>query len=133
MIRLRLSACLAVALASVGLASACMAQIAEPIPQRRGVLAKPMKPEPLRDAMLPCPQYGPGFFRQPGGTTCISVSGQIRGEVGIRQRRSRLNDTTSFNSRARMTLDSRTPTDIGTLRLVFRAQGGAGDLYRQGR
>jgi hypothetical protein len=113
----------ALAVSISSLAMPAMAQLAEPIPQRRGTLAKPIKPEPRAEAMLPCPAYGPGFFRQPGSQTCIRVSGSVRGEVGIQGRRSRLNDSSGLNSQARMMLDTRTPTEFGTLRAVMSVRG----------
>lgn len=125
------SAALMMALASFSLAVPAVAQqLAEPIPQRRGELSRPMKQQPQRAAMVPCPEYGPGFARMPGSSTCVRVSGSVRGEVGIQGRRSRLNDSTGFNSQARMMLDTRTPTDIGTFRAVMslRGQTGSGSL-----
>ena len=114
-------------LASGTVAFPAMAQIAQPIPQQRGVLAQPMIKQSPRAAMLACPEYGPGFFRQPGSSTCLRVSGQVRGEAGVRQRGSALQDSTGFNARARVMLDARTPTEIGTLRLVFRGDGKSGN------
>ena len=106
-----------------------IAQIAEPIPQQRGVLAQPMKPLPPRAAMLACPEYGPGFFRQPGSLTCLRISGQVRGEAGLRQRGSSFQDSTGFSSRARVLLDARTQTELGPLRLVFRGDGRTGNNW----
>jgi hypothetical protein len=123
MSRSRRSICFAL-LASVCLAAPAMAQqLAEPIPQRRDALSKPIKPQPQREAMVPCPEYGPGFARQPGGSTCVRISGSVRGEFGVQGRRSQLNDSTGFNAQARMVIDSRTPTDVGTVRAVMSVRG----------
>ncbi len=84
------------------------------------------KPVPAGEKMLACPEYGPGFFRQQGSSTCLRISGQVRGEAGVRQRGSALQDSTGFNSRVRVMLDARTPTELGTLRLVFRGDGKSG-------
>ncbi|MCX7341217.1 MAG: porin [Hyphomicrobiales bacterium] len=124
------SAAMILALASPGLALPARAQqLAEPIPQRRDAITQPMKPQPQRDAMVPCPEHGPGFARQPGGSTCVRVSGQVRGEVGLRDRRSRLNDSSGFNSQARVLFDSRTPTEFGTMRAVISVRGQAGSGF----
>ncbi len=106
-----------------------VAQIAQPIPQQRGILAQPMRPLPPRAAMLACPEYGPGFFRQPGSSTCLRISGQVRGEAGVRQRGSAMQDSTGFSSRARVMLDARTQTELGPLRLVFRGDGRTGNNW----
>jgi hypothetical protein len=124
------SACLVAALASATSAvPAAAQQLAEPIPQRRDAIARPMKPQPQRNAVIPCPEYGPGFARQPGGSTCVRVSGQVRGEVSLRDRRSRLNDSSGFNSQAHLMLDSRTPTEFGTVRAVMSVRGQAGSGF----
>ena len=122
-------ACFLMTLASATVTLPAMAQIAQPIPQQRGVLAQPMKPHHPRDSMLACPEYGPGFFRQPGSSTCLRVSGQVRGEAGIRQRGSALQDSTGFSSRARVMLDARTQTELGPVRLVFRGDGKTGNNW----
>lgn len=124
MVTLLRSAAVLLALATPGLVLPAQAQqIAEPIPQRRDAISRPMRPQPQRDAMLPCPEYGPGFFRQPGVSTCVRIGGQLRGEFGVQGRRSRFNDTTGSSAQARVTLDTRTPTDLGTVRAVMSLRG----------
>ncbi len=102
--------------ASFGLMAAAMPASAE-TPRRTP------RPSPA-ELMLPCPEYGPGFVRAPGGATCVRVGGQIRGEAVMRDRRSRLDG--GLNAQARMTVDSRTETGLGTFRAVMSLKGQTG-------
>lgn len=86
-------------------------------------------PRPAEPALRPCPEHGPGFVRQPGSNTCVRISGQVRGETLIRQRRSHLEPQLDLRSEMRVVIDARTSTDFGTVRLVFRLPGGR-DLSR---
>lgn len=126
---LRKANILIVLLSCAPLAAPAAAQIAQPIPRQRGVLAEPMKPHHRQEALQACPEYGPGFVRQPGSRTCVRISGQVRGEVGVRQRGSNLQDGPGFNARGRIMLDTRTETELGPLRLVFRGDGKSGSNW----
>jgi hypothetical protein len=112
---------LAMALSAAGLPAA-----AQEAPSRR--MPRPA-PEP---AMIPCPEHGPGFMRLPGSTTCVKVSGQVRGEIGVQGRRSRLGDEAwpARRAEARLTTETRSGTDYGQIRAVvsLRAHAGSGRL-----
>jgi hypothetical protein len=96
-------------------------QLAEPIPRRAAPIERPM---PSRSAQqqnaAPCPEFGPGFIRLPGSSTCLRASGQVRGETIVRDRRSQLDDTVQTRVRGTVQLETRTPTDIGPVRLIYR-------------
>jgi hypothetical protein len=81
------------------------------------------KPQLADQKLIPCPSYGPGFFRQPGTTVCLKLSGKVRVETGISDRRSRLEPVTGSAIRADLGLETRTPTDYGTLRTVVVTRG----------
>ncbi len=122
--RSRLRPCLLALALALAAGPALAQQLAEPIPQRREPWAAPSRPPAQqRDAMLPCPEYGPGFFRYPGSSACIQVSGRVRGEVQFRQRGSSLGDTTGMSTRASVGLDVRIPTGLGPARVATRVSG----------
>jgi hypothetical protein len=104
------------------LAAASFPAAAQDAPSRRALRPAP---EP---AMIPCPEHGPGFMRLPGSTTCVKVSGQVRGEIGVQGRRSRLGDEAlpARRAEARLTTETRTGTDYGQIRAVLSLRGNAG-------
>jgi hypothetical protein len=102
-------------------APAVAQQLVEPIPQRRDSISRPSRaPAQQQGAMMPCPEYGPGFARAPGSATCFRIDGRVRGEMQFRQRGSRLGDSVGTSAGVRVGLDARTPTEFGTLRVVTR-------------
>jgi len=52
---------------------------------RDGKPDKPAKSLPLRSAKAanPCAEYGPGFVRIEGSSTCIKIGGSIGAGVGV--------------------------------------------------
>jgi hypothetical protein len=87
------------------------------------------EPEPVEYVRV-CDTYGVGFYYIPGTETCLKVSGYFRYDVGIgffgledvlRKKdfaENRFDTDDTYNKRARFQLrvDSRTETELGTLR-----------------
>ena len=90
------------------------------------------EPEPMEYVRI-CDTYGVGFYYIPGTETCLKVSGYIRYDIGMgdlrpdrRHRQERLdvrtttisdtNDTYDKRARFQLRVDSRTETELGTLR-----------------
>lgn len=78
----------------------------------------------------PCAAHGPGFAALPGTTTCVRVSGYVRGEADVRSSRSGASDRARLNAEARATLDARTDTSAGPLRSVVQVRGRRGEAGR---
>jgi hypothetical protein len=89
-------------------------------PQGKPVAARPV---PQGSKLQPCPEYGAGFVRQPGSTTCFRFGGSVGAEQQFRDRRSSLGDTSRSSVDARLNLESRTQTPYGQLRAVIGARG----------
>jgi hypothetical protein len=84
-------------------------------------------PEPSA-AVQPCPEMGPGFFRQAGSTTCVRISGFVRGEVKLRDRRSEATTPgapagVQPAARADLKLETLTPTANGPFRAMVVVRG----------
>lgn len=91
------------------------------------------EPEPMEYVRI-CDTYGVGFYYIPGTETCLKVSGYIRMDVGggafgltdVQDRQAyyegaygwweEVNDTYDVLARFQLRLDSRTETELGTLR-----------------
>jgi hypothetical protein len=78
----------------------------------------------------PCAGHGPGFHMLPGTTTCLRVSGHVRGEADMRSSRSHGSDRSRLNAEARATRDARTGTASGPLRTVVQVRGRRGEPGR---
>ena len=83
-----------------------------------------------------CPQYGPGFIQLPGTTTCVRISGRVRADYDVGHRRP-VRDRIAgdriggFGTSGRITVDSRTETDYGPLRLIYRMDVGEEGRFRR--
>ncbi len=120
-------------LTAAAVPSGLAAQTFIPVPEPVYETPKTSKPSPAKSSpsgpqladqkMIPCPSYGPGFFRQTGSSVCLKVSGQVRIETGIVDRRSRLEPATGSNVRAGLGLETMTPTEYGTFRTVVVTRG----------
>jgi hypothetical protein len=87
------------------------------------------EPEPMEYVRI-CDTYGVGFYYIPGTETCLKVSGYMRYDIGIGQRglndvidkkdwwdgEYETNDTYDKRARFQLRVDSRTETELGTLR-----------------
>lgn len=80
-----------------------------------------------------CPEFGAGFYRVPGSSTCVQISGRVAAEFGMGPRGGvssfapmRGGDTIGLSSAVRPQIDVRTPTEWGTGRTVVRMRGVAG-------
>ncbi len=86
-----------------------------------------------------CSTHGEGFFYVPGTDTCIRLSGYVRADFGYAQpkgatvvetddfgnvtgvwKNGRTQDATGSHIRARLEVDTRTPTEYGTVRAFLR-------------
>ena len=95
-----------------------------------------LEPWVAPDVARACPQYGPGFIKLPGTTTCVRISGRVRADYevgGRRPTRERLGGERlgGFGTSGRVTVDSRTQTDYGPLRLIYRMDVGEEGRFRR--
>jgi hypothetical protein len=117
------------ALAALCLCDPALAQEGATIPSGKfwqdAPAGKPVaaKPVPQGSQLQPCPEYGAGFMRQPGSTTCFRFGGSVGAEHQLRDRRSGLGDASRSAVDARLNLESRTETPYGPLRAVIGARG----------
>jgi hypothetical protein len=81
------------------------------------------KPALQGSQLQPCPEYGAGFMRQPGSSTCFRFGGSVGAEHQFRDRRSSLGDASRSTIDARLNLESRTQTPYGPLRAVVGVRG----------
>ena len=87
-------------------------------------LAAAEKAVPLEESARPCPEWGPGFVRMPGSSTCVRVTGRVRAEYGTASGRRVSRDSgISPGVAARLDLDTRSQTEFGPLRTVVRVKG----------
>ncbi len=113
------------------LVSALALLLASPMPAE----AQPSRKQPAPEtsaAVQACPELGPGFFRQPGSSTCVKISGFVRGEVRVRDRRSEVitpapssgaSTRIQPTGRADLRLETVTPTANGPFRAVVEVRG----------
>lgn len=114
MTRFAVPLCLAVLLASPAFAQS----LGEPLPGR-GQAKERFDPAKRGQASSPCPEYGPGWVRLDGSTTCVRVGGAVRMDVGKSSRQSGLGTSTG----GMVQLESRSETTLGPVRGVMRVQG----------
>ena len=98
-----------------------------------------VEPEPV-DYVRVCDAYGSGFFFIPGTETCIRFGGYVRsgyekfsvdGTVGGSLTDNVAADDPNFSlwgQRGRLNIDTRNETDWGTLRSVYRLEGGQSNV-----
>lgn len=75
------------------------------------------------DGVRTCPRMGPGFVEIPGTTTCIRIGGRVVAEAGTptRQRLAQPGPGRSgIGARADILFDSRTDTELGPFRAVWK-------------
>jgi Porin subfamily len=77
-----------------------------------------------------CAGHGPGFQMISGTTTCVRVSGRIRGEADVRSKLSGSTDRARLNAEAPATMDARTETGDGPLRTVVQVRNRRGEPSR---
>jgi hypothetical protein len=83
------------------------------------------EPEPLEYVRV-CDAFGAGFFYIPGGETCLKIGGYVRFQTDFGRDRSGTSDWNSF-TRAQLEIDTKTDTDLGTLRGFIGLRGNAGN------
>ena len=67
-------------------------------------------------------ECGPGFLAVPGTRTCLRLAGQVRSDVGARMPGS--DGRVRPQAGGRVTLDARTQTEHGPVRVVLQAGTG---------
>lgn len=92
--------------------------IGEPIPGRGAAKerVKPARAEP--GGTRPCPEYGPGFVRVEGSTSCVRVGGSVRVDMGKSSR-----NGFGTSTGALVQLESRGESTVGPVRGVLRMRG----------
>lgn len=94
--------------------------IGEPLPgkaQPRESYSRP-SPAPAKGAR-PCPEYGAGYVRIEGSSTCVRMGGAVRAEFGKSSHSGYGNRTDGM-----VYLESRTDTALGPMRSVISVRGG---------
>lgn len=114
MTRFAVPFCLVVLLASPAFAQS----LGEPIPGH-GQARERFDPAKRGQASSSCPEYGPGWVRLQGSSTCVRLGGAVRVEVGKSSRRSGFGTSTG----GMVELESRSETTLGPVRGVMRVQG----------
>ena len=106
-------------LAALAVLLALPAAAKEPVggPALKGF--KPVQP----DAARPCPEYGAGFVRVPGSTSCVRVGGRVRVDTTVSSRRSFLDDRPSTRAGGSLVVESRSQSDLGPVRTYMRVNG----------
>lgn len=92
---------------------------------RRGPQPAPRADDHLRS----CPEFGSGFYRLPGTSTCVQISGRVGAEMGFGSRGRagwRSPDGLDTGASLRGGLDARTRTPAGDARAVVRFRGVTG-------
>ncbi|MEN5082269.1 porin [Bosea sp. TWI1241] len=93
-----------------GLASA--QSIGEPIPGRAALKPRPAPAQQAPRGARSCPEYGAGFVRLEGSTTCVRMGGGVRVEIGKSSRRY------GSNADAMLYGEARSATSLGEVRAV---------------
>src|SRR5437868_14852021 len=83
-------------------------QLGERLPGQRAETGMPRDSGRAKGARA-CPQYGPGFVRVEGTSTCVRLGGEVRFEYGIAG--GRRSATTGTRSSVGVELDARTETE----------------------
>ncbi|WLR95945.1 porin [Shinella sumterensis] len=83
------------------------------------------EPEPLEYVRV-CDAFGTGFFYIPGTETCLKVGGYVRFQTDFGRDAFGASDWNSF-TRARVTFDAKSDTELGTLTSFIALQVEAGN------
>jgi hypothetical protein len=81
------------------------------------------EPEPLEYVRV-CDAFGAGFFYIPGSETCLKIGGYVRFQTNFGRDQSGTSDWNTF-TRAQLEFDTKTDTDLGTLRGFIGLRGNA--------
>ncbi|MEM8650388.1 MAG: porin [Pseudomonadota bacterium] len=90
-----------------------------------------IEPEPVEYVRV-CDAYGAGFFFIPGTETCIRLGGFVRSSYEKVHLDGQLasgaalaeDNLTAWTNRGRLNVDTRNETEFGTLRALYRLEGG---------
>ncbi|CAO4174617.1 porin [Methylorubrum extorquens] len=75
-------------------------------------------PHPSEAPMEPCPSQGAGFFRIPGTSSCIRLSGRVTAGADVGPRRH------TVPVQGRIAVDTRTDSALGPVRSFVRIEAG---------
>lgn len=92
--------------------------IGEPIPGRGPVKERVKAEQAEPGGTRPCPEYGPGFVRINGSSSCVRLGGSVRVDMG---KSSRSGYGTSTG--ALVQLEGRGESAVGPVRSVVRMRG----------
>ncbi|TDR89955.1 porin [Enterovirga rhinocerotis] len=81
------------------------------------------------EAMSECPEYGRGFVKVPGTSTCIKISGRVRMDQTIASGRAR-RAYQSLGPAGSVAADVRAQTGAGPIRGYVRMRAGGGPYGR---
>ena len=75
----------------------------------------------------PCTAQGPGFVALGGTQTCLRIGGRVRAEAGTAPRRPGREAPSPVRASGRLSIDARTPTELGPVRTFIRLHGGSAE------
>lgn len=78
----------------------------------------------LPSSVRACPQYGTGFVQVPGSATCVRIGGRVVAETTVGSRRVSRDDIAGFKTSGRVSIDTRTQTELGPVRTFVRVRAG---------
>jgi hypothetical protein len=70
-----------------------------------------------------CDAFGTGYFYIPGTETCLKIGGEVRATLGFSEIESADGDDWDTGVRARITLDAKNDSELGTIGSFIRIQG----------
>ncbi|MDH4441762.1 MAG: porin [Rhizobium sp.] len=89
------------------------------------------EPEPMEYVRV-CDAFGTGYFYIPGTETCLKIGGEVRATVYVNETESADGDDWDSEVRARVVLETKSDSEIGTIGSYIRLQASQGaDLGRE--
>ena len=86
-----------------------------------------VEPEPM-DYVRVCDAFGTGYFYIPGTETCLKIGGEVRATVRFGDHYTDGDHDWNTDIRARVTLDAKNDSEVGTIGSYIRLQANAGDF-----
>ncbi|UMY17968.1 porin [Methylobacterium organophilum] len=82
--------------------------------------ARDRAPLPSETPMEACPEYGAGFGRIPGTSTCLRLSGRLAADAAL----GHTSGSAARPLQGRVSVDARSSSDYGPVRSFVRIGGG---------